>query len=142
MILGARISPSRTTSSVSMADTRATSRRRIATSSGLNRSGKTRNPSRSYWSRWAWVSFIADLRLRRLGAALRLELALGRGREFGQLVGRPDRSAHQLAAAVRALAAEHRVGACAAERAFERADPRLGRSRRQIAIAALAIGAK
>jgi hypothetical protein len=77
------------------------------------------------------------LRLSR-SAAGRLDLADRRSRELGQLLGRPDRAAHQLAAAVRAPAFERDLGARAAERALERADHRVRRIRRQVAVAALA----
>ena len=55
-------------------------------------------------------------------------------------VGRADRPPRKLAAAIRAGAAEHAVRAIGAERAFERADHGFARCRRQILVAAFAIG--
>src|SRR5437764_10534218 len=73
-------------------------------------------------------------------ARVRLQSALGRSRMFGELVGGADRAAHQLAAAVWTAALEDRVGAAPAERALVGADHGLGRLRRQIAVAAFAVG--
>src|SRR6516162_5819295 len=61
-----------------------------------------------------------------------------RGRELRELVGGPARPRDELAAAVRTFARQHGRSARPAERALERADHRLGRIRRQIAITALA----
>src|SRR5208282_6796340 len=65
-------------------------------------------------------------------AALGLHLALARGRVLGELVGRPDRSAHELAAAVGTAPGERALGASLAERAFERADHRVACRGRQV----------
>jgi hypothetical protein len=68
--------------------------------------------------------------------------ALRRGGIPLQRVGRANGPRDQVAAAVRASATENFVSATAAEGAFERADHGPVRSRRQIAIAALAIWSK
>src|SRR5579885_3052386 len=70
-------------------------------------------------------------------ARMRLQDPPGAGRVFGELVRRPDRAPHQLAAAVGAAALEDRVGAAPAEGALVGADHRLRRLRRQITVAAL-----
>jgi hypothetical protein len=57
-----------------------------------------------------------------------------------QPVARPDRPAHQFAAAIGTMPAEHSFGALAAKRALIRADPRVERMGRQIPVAAFAIG--
>ena len=57
-------------------------------------------------------------------------------------VRRADRARLEIAAAIGADAAERALDAGGAEGAFEGADARLGAVRRQIAAAALAIGAK
>src|SRR5262249_18437912 len=72
---------------------------------------------------------------------LLFEHALSRRRVLRELFSRPARTRHQLAATVRALALEYSCHARRAERAFERADERLGRVRRQILVAVFAIGA-
>ena len=69
-----------------------------------------------------------------------LENAFRRCRIVDELRGRPDRPAHQLAAAVGAAAVEHGVRAGAAEGALEGADARVGGIRGQIAVATLATG--
>ena len=56
-----------------------------------------------------------------------------------QAVGRADRPAHEVAAAIRATAGKNAIGAVAAEGAFVGADPRLGRVRRQVAVAQFAV---
>src|SRR5439155_22306930 len=84
----------------------------------------------------------ADPALGDLPAARRLVDPLCRRRELRELVGGPARPRHQLAAAVRARAPEHRRRARPAERALERADHGVGRVRRQIAITALAARAQ
>ena len=76
------------------------------------------------------------------GAAGRLEDALGGGRKLGELAGRATRTHDELASAIRTLAMKHTARARFAEGAFERADASLGRLRRQIAVAALAVGAQ
>src|ERR1043165_8996492 len=69
-----------------------------------------------------------------------LHLALGRSRKLRELLGRPHRTAHQLAAAIRAAALQPAFGAGAAEGALEGADHRLARLRRKVAVAAFAVG--
>jgi hypothetical protein len=59
-----------------------------------------------------------------------------------QPVRRPDRSAHQLAAAIGTMPAEHALRAVAAEGAFEGADAGIQRFGWQIPVAAFAIGPK
>ena len=76
-----------------------------------------------------------------LRAAVRLVDALDRGRITLEHLRRPDGAMHQLAAAV-GTDATHLPGAVDAERALERADPRVGRIRRKVPIAALAAGAQ
>ena len=75
-------------------------------------------------------------------AWMRLQGARGGGGVLGELVGGTDRPADQLAAAVGATPLEDRVCAAPAECALVSADHRLGRLRRQIAIAALAVRAE
>jgi hypothetical protein len=69
---------------------------------------------------------------------MRIEMALARWRISFQLGGGPDRSRHEVAAAIGTASLEHALDAVSAKRAFERADHGVARSRRQIAIAALA----
>jgi hypothetical protein len=71
-------------------------------------------------------------------ATFRFEHALARGRKFRKLRRRPDRPPQQLAAAIRAAALQNAFGARAAEGAFERANHRVTRIRRQIDVAAFA----
>src|SRR3954451_12958659 len=73
------------------------------------------------------------------GAARRLDDPPGRSRVAHQPVGRADRAPHQIAATIRTASGQHALGAVAAERALIRADPRLFRVRRQVAVAALAV---
>ncbi|CAN0623309.1 protein of unknown function [Burkholderia multivorans] len=60
----------------------------------------------------------------------------------GKLAGGAARARDQLAAAVRAAALQHVVRARRAERAFERADPRVAGIGRQILVAAFTTGAQ
>ena len=63
--------------------------------------------------------------------------------ELRQPIRWPDWPCHEIATAVGASAAGKAVfGAVSAERALERADQRLGRVRRQIAVAAFAVGSE
>ena len=72
-----------------------------------------------------------------------LQHALRGGRRLGQLLLRPHGPAHQLAAAVRAASAGQAIGrAIGAEGAFERADQGIRRIRRQILVAAFAVGSQ
>src|SRR5262245_11538074 len=85
--------------------------------------------------------------LRRGGCtATGLQFALGGCRVLGEAAGGAgfgaDWPAHQLAVAVRTLAAQHIVHAVDAERALIGAHIRIARLRRQIAVAALAVRAK
>ena len=73
---------------------------------------------------------------------MRLEDAGSRSGIFRKPVGRANRPPHELACAIRATALEHAVGACCAERAFERADEGRAGIWRQIAVAAFAIRAQ
>ena len=57
-----------------------------------------------------------------------------------QPVRRPDRAAYQLAAAIRAAAAQRPLGAVAAEGAFIGADADVERVGGEVAIAAFAVG--
>ena len=69
-----------------------------------------------------------------------LEYALRRGRELGQLVGRPNRPPDQFAAAIRTAPARQTVvPAIDAERALERTHQRVRRIRRQVFVATLAV---
>jgi hypothetical protein len=72
-------------------------------------------------------------------ATLRSVDAKSRGRMADELAGRADGPVDQLAGAIGAKAAE-RSRAVHAERALEGTDPRVGRVRRQIPIAALTAG--
>jgi hypothetical protein len=83
-----------------------------------------------------------SIRGRGPAAALRLEHAHRRWRIVGELRWRANRARDEVAAAVRATSAEPVVHAIATERALERADHRVGRRRRQIFVAAFAIGAQ
>src|SRR5262249_15043520 len=74
--------------------------------------------------------------LRGASTAGRLVNALGRRRVLRKLVGGPARPRHQLAAAARTPAAEHRRRARPAEPALERPDHDVGRVRREIAVTA------
>src|SRR5216683_2928830 len=75
-------------------------------------------------------------------AALGLVDTRGGSGMLRELPGGPARPWHELAAAVRAAAVEDFCRAVAAERAFERADDRVGRLRRQVAVAAFTIRTK
>ena len=73
-------------------------------------------------------------------AAARLEHSLygsGRSSEPGGWTPRPR---HKLPTAIRTYAVQHRGSARLTERAFKRTDPGVDRLRRQISIAALAVG--
>src|SRR5262249_12406579 len=70
---------------------------------------------------------------------LRLEHAFGRRRKLCELAGWTDRAPREVAAAIRAAAAELRFHAIAAEHALERADHGVGRGRRQLLVAASAV---
>lgn len=61
---------------------------------------------------------------------------------ISQQMSRTDRTRAEIAAAVRAAAFQHGLGAGCAECALERADHRLARIGRQILVAALAVGAE
>ncbi len=93
-------------------------------------------PPRSPCARRGWVT---DRASSGLDAALRLDLARRRSRKLGQFFRRPDRAADELATAIRTPPVQDLLGASAAERAFERAHPRLHRIGRQILVAAFAI---
>src|SRR4051812_12220858 len=78
----------------------------------------------------------------RVAAALRLEYSFRRSRVFCQFRRGPDRARNENAGAIRAYAAELALGAAPAKRAFETADHRVVRLRRQILVAAFAIGSE
>ena len=75
-------------------------------------------------------------------------LSLGRRRPLAEIIGtfpahcRPDRPRGESSTAVRADVPQDGVDTLAAERALERADHRVGRRRRQIGIAVLAVRAE
>src|SRR5438093_6187016 len=69
--------------------------------------------------------------------SVRLEDALVGGRVFRKLVRGTPRARDELAATVRTSAGQHAFRAGAAEGALERADARVGRVWRQVAVAAL-----
>jgi hypothetical protein len=75
-------------------------------------------------------------------AALRLEDTSCRWRIVGELCRRPNGAGYEIAAAVRASPVKLVLGAVGAERALERADHGVGRLRRQVLVAAFAIGAE
>lgn len=66
----------------------------------------------------------------------------GGGRILRQQMRRPQRARAEAAAAVRTATMQHAVGAGLAERAFETADHRIGGIRRQVPVAAFAVGAE
>jgi len=68
--------------------------------------------------------------------------ALGGGRVFRKRRGRSARTRQQFAATVRAAPLQKRSRAIGAERAFKRADQRIGTICRQIAVTAFAIGSE
>jgi hypothetical protein len=75
-------------------------------------------------------------------APLRFEHTFGRGRIPGKLFHRSPRARDELASAIGAFACELGLRACLAERAFERADSRVRAVRRQIDVAAFAVGSE
>ena len=76
------------------------------------------------------------------GTAHGLVDTVGRCRELGELGGRATRAGYKLAAAVRATTAEHLARTQFAECAFERADAGFRGLRRQVAVAAFAVGSQ
>src|SRR5436190_5094745 len=78
-----------------------------------------------------------DPAISRAAAPGGLDHAPGRSRVPLEVLGRPARARDELAAAVRAAAAERLARAVATEGALERADQRVGRVGRQVAAAAL-----
>src|SRR5579872_1594229 len=76
------------------------------------------------------------------GTTVRLEHALGRGGMTLEHRSRTDGTTHEIAAAVRTHTLQRVFGAFGAEGAFKSADARLARLRRQILVAAFAIGAQ
>jgi large repetitive protein len=72
----------------------------------------------------------------------RAQHALRRRRTLQQLLRRTDRPRHEIAAAIGAAVAEYVGRAIGAEGALVGADARLGRVRRQVAIATFAVGAQ
>src|ERR1044072_8845489 len=74
--------------------------------------------------------------------SLWLHLPLSRSRKFCELVGRPDRAAHQLGTALWGAALQHVLCAASAKCALERAHHSVVRVRRQIVIAAFAVGSQ
>src|SRR5688500_15646436 len=77
-----------------------------------------------------------------LSAAFRFEYAVRGCRVLEQFLGRAPWPAQQLATAIRAGAVQLVASAPGAERALERADVRLRRITREIAIAAFAVRTK
>ena len=77
-----------------------------------------------------------------LGAAVRFELSCGAGGEFLQFGGGADRAGDEFACAVGAYAGEDAVGAGGAEGALEGADAGVAAVRREVAVAAFAVGAE
>src|SRR5688500_7442880 len=104
-------------------------------SSGLFHAAHT--ASRLAFTTVSTVIFMDVLSLSGGLAGVGLVAAFARRRKLAQLVGRAPRPRHQLAAAVPAAPAQDALPAPAAERAFERADQRLGGLGRQVGVAAL-----
>lgn len=73
---------------------------------------------------------------------MRLEHTLLAGWKTPEFPGWPDRTPDEFAAAIRAGATEFSFCAGMAECAFERADQRIRRAGRQVAITAFAVGAE
>src|ERR1700743_2967194 len=76
----------------------------------------------------------------RRGTSFRLDDTPRRRRGAQQPVARPYRPAPQFTGAIGTTTAEHAFGAFAAKRALVGADPGIERVRRQIPVAAFAIG--
>src|SRR6185369_9506366 len=76
---------------------------------------------------------------RSIRATRRFVDAFRRGGIFGELFGRSSRPGDELSAAVRTLPLEDIARAGAAERAFKRADDRVGGLWRQVTVTAFAI---